>query len=124
MDDLTDTLGVLVRVIADLELEALDPGLAAPGHELGHGLRRTEGNRLVQREVLVQHATQKDRDRQARPFAEQVPAGDVDGALGIPGTKEDGIETTPDRERARRILSDEGRRQGPKSGPDTLRVGR
>jgi hypothetical protein len=47
MDDLTDTLGVLVRVVADLELEALDPGLAAPGHELDHGLRRTEGHRLV-----------------------------------------------------------------------------
>lgn len=68
-------------VPAELELEALDTGLFTTDHEVVHLRRRRQGNRLIEREVLLQPTAEQSGDRLPVGLAEQVPARDANGAL-------------------------------------------
>src|SRR5207302_5843858 len=66
---------------AELELEAVDPGGGLLAHVADRGVDSAERHRDVERIALLEAAAEERRDRLPGALSENVPAGDVDGAL-------------------------------------------
>ena len=85
--------------------------LAPRAHVRGHLLGRPERNRDVERIRRLAATAEQDADGLARRFPEQVPAGDVDGALRVCVAEQRGVErVVHDRELAR-VDAEQRRRQ-------------
>ena len=78
-----DPIAIILGIATELELESMDPALALPFHERLHAGGLTERHRDVQRKTFLEDATEQHRDRLVRDAPEDVPAGDIDGALRV-----------------------------------------
>ena len=103
--------GILVRIGADLELEAVDPFLPPGLHVGGHLLRRAERYGEVEREVVGEPAAEEVADREPGRATEGVPAGGVDGALRVAVPHQRPVHGGVDRARVARLEPEHGGRE-------------
>ena len=86
----------ILGIATELELESMDAAFTLAFHERLHAGRRPERHGDVQRQTVLQHATEQHRGRLVRDAPEDVPAGDIDGALRVLVTAERGVHNGVD----------------------------
>ena len=111
-------------VAADLQLEAAVPLLPVSPEVGGHLRRVTLRDRPIEHEIVPVAAAEQGDEGEPRGFAEQVPAGHVDGALHVGMTLEAVVHRPTDHIGLPGIEADQRRRHLGDAGSGTGRVGR
>ena len=97
---------------------------AGPFDSRHHGRRRAGGNRGVDLDRVGLLAAEESPQRFTRRLADKVPAGHVDGRLGVEVTGETGVHRPVDGIESARVPSQQRGRQHLERGPQSLAVGR
>ena len=122
--DGSNAFDVRVRIAADFQLEAAIAVSSVAGdfarHDFGSFLR----DRSVQAEIVAVATAEQHAHRLPRHFAENVPAGHVDGRLHIRMPLQRGIHATIEFAQLRRVFTEEMRANFHDARPCSRRIRR
>ncbi len=115
-----DAVAVQLRSAAELQLEMVDAAGPFAFDEGRHRRRLAEWDRDVQRQPVLHGSAEEHRDRLVRRSPEDVPARDVQRALGVLVSAQRPVHDPADLGEIGRVDADQGRSQLAQRGPGAL----